>query len=227
MHIFFDLDGTLTDSSPGIVACINYALIELGHGAVTGDRLRGMIGAPLTRIFSTLLDGADEELLDRAVAAYRVRFNDVGIFENALYPGVAEVIDRLSQTGHTLQIVTAKPAVSARRVTEHFGIARFFRALHGPELSARECDKAALVSAALQVAGGDPGLAVMVGDRAADVVAARVHNIRAVAAGWGYGSRDELERAGPDYVAETVHDLIPWLDQAAVTVAPARDGIKM
>jgi phosphoglycolate phosphatase len=227
MHIFFDLDGTLTDSLPGIIGCINHALMALGHDAVTDDRLRSMIGAPLTRIFSTVLDCEDEELLDRAVAAYRVRFDEVGIFENALYPGVAEVIDRLSRTGHTLQIVTAKPAVSARRVAVHFGIARFFRALHGPELSARDCDKATLVGAALRIAGVDPGLAVMVGDRAADVLAARAHGVRAVAAGWGYGSRDELERAGPDYVAETVSDLSWWLDAATETVPPARDGFNM
>jgi len=81
--------------------------------------------------------------------------------------------------------VTAKPAVAARRVAVRFGIAGFFRALHGPELSARDCDKATLVGAALQVAGGDPGLAVMVGDRAADVIAARVHGVGAIAAGWG------------------------------------------
>ena len=87
MHIFFDLDGTLTDSSPGIVRCINHALMELGHDAVTDIQLRGMIGAPLTRIFSTVLDCEDDGLLDRAVAAYHRRFNEVGIFENALYPG--------------------------------------------------------------------------------------------------------------------------------------------
>lgn len=211
MHIFFDLDGTLTDSSPGINCCINHALVELGYVAMTDGRLRGMIGAPLTRIFSDLLGGEDAALLDRAVAAYRIRFNEVGIFESALYPGVAETLELLCRTGHTLQIVTAKPAVSARRVAAHFGIAGFFHAVHGPELAARDCDKATLVGAALQVAGGEPRVAVMVGDRAADVAAARVHGVRAIAAGWGYGSRDELARAGPDFVAETVFDLIPWL----------------
>ena len=227
MHIFFDLDGTLTDSSPGILRCINHALMELGHGPVTDGRLRGMIGAPLTRIFSDVLGGEDEVLLDRAVAAYRIRFNEVGIFENALYPGVAEVLESLCRTGHTLQIVTAKPAVAARRVAVHFGIVSFFRALHGPDLSARDCDKATLVGAALRVAGGDPRVAVMVGDRAVDVVAARVHGVRAIAAGWGYGTRDELERAGPDYVADTVFDLIRGLDAVTEPAAPVQDGIDL
>jgi len=227
MHIFFDLDGTLTDSSPGIICCINHALVELGHGTVTDDRLRGMIGSPLTRIFSDLLSCADDALLDRAVTAYRVRFNEIGIFENSLYPGVADALDVLSRTGHTLQIVTAKPAVAARRVVAHFGIAGFFRALHGPELSARDCDKADLVATALEFAGGDPHAAVMVGDRAADVLAAQGHRVRAVAAGWGYGSRDELEGAGPEYVAETLPDLVCWLRTVTRAVARRHSGTNM
>ncbi|HUE87872.1 MAG TPA: HAD hydrolase-like protein [Vicinamibacterales bacterium] len=225
MHIFFDLDGTLTDSSPGILRCVNHALAELGHSVVTDARLRGMIGSPLTRIFSDVLVCDDEAVLDRAVAAYRVRFNAVGIFENALYPGVAAALDHLCRSGHTLQIVTAKPAAAARRVAEHFGIAPFFRAMHGPELSARDCNKADLVGAALQVAGGNPRAALMVGDRAADMIAAREHRVRAVAAAWGYGSRDELERAAPEYVAETVPDLIRWV-QTVTSDATVKDGTR-
>jgi phosphoglycolate phosphatase len=222
MHIFFDLDGTLTDSSPGIIRCVNHALVELGHDAVTGDGLRGMIGSPLRRIFADVLACGDEVMLDRAVAAYRVRFNAIGIFENALYPGVADALADLCRAGHTLQIVTAKPAVSARRVAAHFGIDGFFRAVHGPELSARECDKADLVNAALEITGGDHRAAVMVGDRAVDVLAARQHRVRAVAAGWGYGTRDELEGAGPEYVAETVSDLVRWVRSAASPVLGLR-----
>jgi phosphoglycolate phosphatase len=197
MHIFFDLDGTLTDSSPGIIRCIKHALVELGYEAVTDERVRGMIGSPLTRIFSEVLVCDDPGLLDRAVAAYRARFRAIGIFENALYPGVALSLEELCRSGHTLQIVTAKPADAARRVAAHFGIAKFFRALHGPEPSARDCDKAVLVGGALQLAGGDARAAMMVGDRAMDIVAAREYGVRAVAAGWGYGSRDELEAPAP------------------------------
>ena len=215
MHIFFDLDGTLTDSSPGIIRCVNYALVELGHHAVTHDRVRRLIGAPLTRIFSDVLVCDDPGVLDRAVAAYRARFTAIGIFENALYPGVARSLETLCRSGHTLQIVTAKPADAAHQVAVHFDIARFFRALHGPQLSARDCDKAVLIGAALQLAGDDARAAMMVGDRALDIVAAREQGVRGVAAGWGYGSRCELESASPEYLAETMTDLLRWVDQAA------------
>ena len=222
MDLFFDLDGTLTDSSSGIIRCINHALVELGHERVADDRLLGMIGAPLTTIFRTLLGPTDVVGLDRAVAAYRTRFDDVGIFENALFPGIANALDELHRRGHVLQIVTAKPAASARRVVAHFEIARFFDAVHGPELGDRSCDKADLVGAALRVAGGDKNQTMMVGDRAEDVLAAHAHGIAAVGVGWGYGSRQELLNAGPAYVAESVAELVLWVHAASRLVAGRR-----
>ena len=213
MHLFFDLDGTLTDSSPGIVRCINHALIELGLDPADNGRLSNMIGLPLAAIFETVLGSSDAGLIDRAVAVYRTRFNNVGIFENALFPGISEALDLLRASGHTLQIVTAKPAVSARRVVTHFDIARFFDHVHGPALGDRSCDKADLVAAALLVAGGDKKQAVMVGDRAEDVLAGRANQIRAVGVGWGYGSRRDLDAAGPTYVAEDVTALVRWVHQ--------------
>jgi len=219
MHLFFDLDGTLTDSSPGIIRCINHALLEIGHEPVAGDRLLGMIGTPLATIFQTLLGSTDTVLRDRAVSAYRTRFNDAGIFENALFPGIANALDALHRDGHSLQIVTAKPAVSARRVAAIFGIARFFEAVHGAAPGDGSCDKADLVGEALQVAGGDHRQAMMIGDRAEDVRAARAHDVAAVAVGWGYGSRQELEDAGPAYVAETVAQLVDWVRTAGKRVS--------
>jgi phosphoglycolate phosphatase len=215
MHLFLDLDGTLTDSFIGIRRCVNHALAELGRDSVPDLRLRSMVGAPLTTIFRVLLDSDEAALLDRAVAAYRARFNAIGMFENQVFPGIPEALHTFRQFGHSLQVVTAKPAVSARRVVEHFALDGYFEAIHGPELTDRSCNKADLVKAALKVAGVHAAQAVMVGDRAEDVGAARAHGVRAVGAGWGYGSRAELTAAEPDYVAETVSDLVGWVQSAS------------
>ena len=211
MHLLFDLDGTLTDSGPGIVNCVNHALVELGHAAVAEAEIRGMIGAPLSRIFPRLFGSEDTSLVDRAIAAYRARFDEVGIFENELYPGIADALQALGDGGHTLQVVTAKPAVTARRVVEHFRIQHHFAALHGPELDQRTCDKADLVAAALRYAGGLDETVVMIGDRRDDVLAARAHGVTAVGAGWGYGSPDELAAAGAVFVARDVSALMEWI----------------
>ena len=209
MHLWFDLDGTLTDSFPGISRSINHALAELGRNPVPDARLRGLVGASLTAIFAELLKASDTALLDRAVAAYRDRFNTSGIFENSVFPGIPEALDEFRAAGHSMRVVTAKPAVSARRVLAHFALDAHFDAVHGPELAERACDKADLVAAALHEAGDSA--AVMIGDRAEDVRAARCHGIRAVGVGWGYGSRTELTDAIPDYIAETVSDLRAWV----------------
>src|ERR1700733_13835203 len=180
MHLFLDLDGTLTDSFIGIRRCVNHALVELGRDSVPDLQLRGMVGAPLTTIFGVLLDSDETALLDRAVAAYRERFNAIGIFENHVFPGIPEALHTFRELGHSLQVVTAKPTVSARRVVEHFALDGYFEAIHGPELTDRNCKTADLVKAALKVAGARVAEAVMVGDRAEDVSAARAHGVRAV-----------------------------------------------
>ena len=211
MHLFFDLDGTLTDSCTGIIRCVNHALEELGCAAEPDDRLRGMIGQPLTRIFGAVLNEGGDERIRRAIEAYRVRFDDVGIFENALYPGIAAALQTLEDTGHRLQVVTAKPAVTASRVLVHFGIDHHFDAVHGPELSDHGCDKAMLIKRALDHAGIEPPAAIMIGDRVDDVLAARAHHVRAIGAGWGYGSRAELMEAGAERVAGDVDELLTCL----------------
>ena len=210
-HLFFDLDGTLTDSCTGIIRCVNHALEELGCAHEPDARLRGMIGQPLTLIFGAVIDGATDAVIDRAIAAYRVRFNDVGMFENAVYPGVPEALAHLTAAGRKLQVVTAKPAVAASRILDHFGLAAYFDAVHGPALTDRGCDKGMLVGRALAHASAAPLDAIMIGDRVDDVLAAKAQQVRAIGAGWGYGSRAELLDAGADHVAESVEALVAHL----------------
>jgi phosphoglycolate phosphatase len=214
MTLLFDLDGTLTDSCTGICRCISHALATIGRAPVPEPRLRGMVGAPLSRIFGSVLDSHETSLLDQAIAAYRSRFEPIGMFENAVYEGVPEALQEFQAAGHSLHVVTAKPTVAAARVLEHFGLAGYFVSVHGPELTDRECDKAALVRAALEVTGEAPDAAAMVGDRADDVRAARAHGACAIAALWGYGSRTELEAARPDLLAENVAELTAWVRRA-------------
>jgi phosphoglycolate phosphatase len=215
MYLLIDLDGTLTDSFVGIGRCINHALSELGQASVPEAALRELVGAPLTEIFSRLLATDDHRLVDRAVTAYRARFNSVGIFENQVFPGIPEALRMFRASGHSLQVVTAKPAVSTRRVVRHFALDEFFEEIHGPALSDRTCKKAELVLTALRAVAADPTQAVMIGDRADDIVAARANGIRGVGAGWGYGSLSELTATRPDYLAQTVADLVKWVQSAS------------
>ncbi len=211
MQLLFDLDGTITDSSAGILRCINHALCGLGRPPAPEDRLLGTIGAPLTATFRALLGTDDRDQLDRAVEAYRQRYDVVGIFENRLFPGVAEALEELRRAGHAMRVVTVKPAVAARRVLAHFGLTALFDDVHGPSLADRACEKADRIGIALEAAGAPADGTVMIGDRADDVLGARRHRVRAVAAAWGYGRRADLLAAEPAFVAEDVNDLLRWL----------------
>ena len=194
--ILFDLDGTLTDPREGITRSIAYALGRMGVEPPPLADLTFAIGPPLRASLARLIGTESADAVERTLAFYRERFADVGLFENAVYDGVAETLAALSGSGATLFVATSKPRVYAERIIRHFALDAHFVAVHGCELDGTREDKRELLAHLLPRHGLDGTRATMIGDRGADMVAARHHNLRAVGALWGYGSREELEAAG-------------------------------
>jgi phosphoglycolate phosphatase len=204
MNVLFDLDGTLTDSRPGIVACIRHALERAGIPPPGEQELQRYIGPPLTHAFAQLLAaGVDAPCVAQAVAAYRERFTVTGMFENAVYEQIPAALDELATRGARLYVATSKPRIYAERILEHFGLAARFIAVFGSELDGRLGDKSELIAHALRSAALDPAESVMIGDREHDMLGA-VHN-RVYPAGvlWGYGSDEELRNAGAKRLLKT------------------------
>jgi phosphoglycolate phosphatase len=192
--LFFDLDGTLTDPKPGITASIQYALQKLDRAVPSQDELVWCIGPPLRASFVTLLGG--DELADRAVALYRERFGDVGLFENSVYPDIADVLPLLTQPSRRMFVATSKPHVFAKRIIDHFGLAGHFEHVFGSELDGTRVHKADLLAYALEQTGVDASRALMIGDRSHDVNGAKTNGMDAIGVTYGYGSREELITAG-------------------------------
>ena len=188
--IFLDLDGTLTDPKPGITRSVIHALQKLGLPAPEEDELKWVIGPALVDSFARL--GVSDP--DLALAAYRERYTDVGLFENAPFDGVHEVLERMA-AHHRLCIMTAKPHAYAKRITEKFGIAPFMFREYGPELDGTRNDKGELLAYALADLGVEASDCVMVGDRHHDFDAARVNGMASVAVTWGYGDEEEYRSA--------------------------------
>jgi phosphoglycolate phosphatase len=180
---------------------------------VTAD-LDHFIGPPLFRTFCTLLDCADNETIEHAIAAYRERFTTVGILENRVYSGIPEVLETLERTGYQLYLVTVKPAPFATRILQHFDLAARFVSVHAPGLADRDIQKASLIREALDARGLAPRAVMMVGDRAEDVEGARHSGVRSIAVTWGYGSRAELEAARPDHLINSPGELLGVLGAA-------------
>lgn len=192
--VFLDLDGTLTDPKPGITACIQHALTRLDRPVPHADELEWCIGPPLHDSFAQLLGG--EADVDRAVALYRERFGDVGLFENAVYDGVVDMLDALQAGGARLHLATSKPLVYAEQITAHFGLDAWLDCQFGSELGGRNADKRNLLADALARTGASAANAVMIGDRKHDMIGAAHNGIAAWGVLYGYGSEDELTAAG-------------------------------
>lgn len=208
--VLFDLDGTLTDPKVGITTSIRHAMRELGRPLGPEVDLDWCIGPPLIDAFARLLDG-DRALAEAGVAAYRARYGTVGLFENAVYPGIPDLLEALVADGRRLVLATSKPRVFAARILDHFDLARRFDAIHGSELDGTRVHKTDLLPWILEVEAIDPAAAVMVGDREHDVIGARAAGVATIGVAWGYGGEGELARAGAARLVETVDALADLL----------------
>jgi len=194
--ILFDLDGTLTDSAPGILASVRHALGRAGLADPGDAVLRRFVGPPLLDSFQRYC-GLTEDGARRAIADYREYYTAGGLFENRVYDGVPAMLDRLAAGGMRLLVATAKPEPYAQRILEHFGLADRFEAVHGATLDGQRIHKHEVIAWALAHTQ-EPGCVVMAGDRANDVEGAHMNGMPCIGVR-GYG--DEMELAGAEYLA--------------------------
>jgi phosphoglycolate phosphatase len=211
----FDLDGTLSESEPGIVGCLATALAAVGVSVPPVEVLRLAIGPP----FETALPdiGVPVAAVPTVIAAYRERYEAGGLFETRLYDGIIEMLDALDAFGVALALATSKPQRTAERVLAHLGLSDRFRAVAGATYDASRRTKGAVIGHALGALGVGAGPhVVMVGDRHHDIDGAREHGIDTIAVGWGYGDADEHRAADAWARAEHPAEVV-----ALVTASPA------
>lgn len=201
--VIFDLDGTLTESEPGITKSVQYALEQMNRPPLDAATLRRFIGPPLRESFIAVAGMAEDEA-DEAVRIYRERFSTVGWMENSVYEGIAPLLRALKAGGAYVAIATGKPEVFSRKIIDYFGLAPYIDRLEAITLSDHHADKVALVRRALPERYER---ACMVGDRAGDMEGALGNGIDGIGALYGYGTREELENAGARFIAASVNAL--------------------
>ena len=206
--VFFDLDGTLTDPKLGITRCIQHAMERLGRTPPEADDLHWCIGPPLRSSFARLLESAEDDLLDQALAFYRDRFSTIGLFENSLYPDAPGAVRALRALGYRTFVVTAKPQIFAERIVEHFSLEGLFERVHGSELDGRRTDKGDLIAHVLAQEGLEPSRVVMVGDREHDAIGAARCAVRCIGVTYGYGTESELLAQGVTRLARSPGDIV-------------------
>ena len=207
--LLFDLDGTLTDSTEGIIRCLDHALEQMGFD-IPEDKNK-FLGPPLYRSFADFC-GMNEEQVSEAVRIFRERYSTVGLFENRVYEGIPEMLERLKNGGKRLMVATSKPDVYAVRIFERFGLAQFFEFVGGANINGTRNNKDEVIEYVFDKCNiTDRSKVLMIGDRRQDVLGAHKTGIKCMGILWGFGSAEELTEAGADYIAATPQEAADML----------------
>lgn len=208
-NLLFDLDGTLTDSAPGILNCVRYALSEMNFPEPP-DIMR-FVGPPLCESFPDFC-GMDDEQTKEAIRLYRSRYSTVGLLENTVYDGIPEMLERLKKGGRRLFVATSKPEVFSVRILDKFGLFDYFELIGGAATDGTRDTKHDVIRYLLDKADiHDTSDVLMIGDRKHDIIGAHSLGIRCMAVLWGYGSTDEFNEHGADYIISEPSDLADTL----------------
>ncbi len=213
--VLLDLDGTLVESKPGIVASYDAALRDLGHEPDRAFDLDFVIGPVLGDVMGTVLAHYGDDRVEAAIAAYRRHYAETGLFGAAPYDGIPALLERLRAEGLALFLATSKRTAFAVRILDHLGLSGHFAGLYGSEPDGFRDHKPELIADILRRHDLRPEETVMVGDRRYDVAGAHANGLRAVGVLWGYGGRAELEAAGADWIAATPADLLEIVTPAS------------
>lgn len=201
--LFFDLDGTIVDSSEGIFASVRYAMAKMQLEPLTDKQLRRFIGPPLSKSFEKL--GLSPESAAEGVAYYRENYRAGGIFQAQVYDGIATLLAQLGRDPEiSVYLATSKPEVFAKQILEHFQLAAHFDGIYGADMAGERVAKEAVLAYALAAAGTkDKKQAWMIGDREHDMIGGALNGVTPVGVLWGFGDQQELATAGAKYLVET------------------------
>lgn len=211
--VFFDLDGTLTESAPGITNSVAHALAKWNIEVEDLSQLNCFVGPPLKESFMKYYDFSEEDAI-KAVAEFRAYYAVKGLFENAVYDGVPELLEKIKASGRKVMLATSKPEELSFRILEHFDLMKYFDEFAGATMDERRTTKSEVIEyllGKLPKEERDVSKIVMVGDREHDVIGSGEFGIDCIGVLYGYGDREELETAGAKYIAKTPLDVFEYL----------------
>ena len=210
-YILFDLDGTITESGPGIMNSVEYALNKMNREVGERDILKKFIGPPLTESMEKYYGMSEEEAL-LGVKYYREYYHDKGIYENRVYDGLEEVLKKINEAGKQAIVATSKPEKYAKIIIDHFHLTQYFACVAGMEMDGGRGTKAQVITYALEKNDiTDKSKVLMIGDREHDVIGAHENGLDCLSILYGFGSRKEFEEAGADYIRENVEDILQFV----------------
>lgn len=211
-YCFWDLDGTLTDSAPGITHSVRYAMEKMGQPLAPDKDLTCFIGPPLLYSFENYL-GLSPEDSQRAVDYYRECYRAGAMLECNVYDGVHKTLAELNTRSIICVLATCKPHEFANRIIEHFDLKKYFSFVSGPEMDGTRNEKHEVIAYAMEnLHISSPDAVLMVGDRRDDVVGAAKCKMDCVGVRWGFGTEEELQKAGAVGIISRPDELLSFFD---------------
>lgn len=206
--VLFDLDGTLTDPGDGIVNSVAYALKKYGIEVEDKKSLYKFIGPPLVVSFSTYY-GFTEEKSREAISYYREYYKEKGINECKLFDGIKELLISLKNAGYEIALATSKPEVFAHRVLENYDIQNYFDFIGGATIdeTTRYTKEHVIEYVLSNINQKDRTKILMIGDRHFDINGAKAYNLDSMGVTFGYGTYEELNEAGADYIVNSPKEI--------------------
>lgn len=212
--LFFDLDGTLTDSHEGITKSVSYALVCLGYNEPDLNDLFGFIGPPLLDSFQKYY-GMEESEAKEAIRLYRERYSVTGKYENYPYEGIPELLENLKKQNRKLIIASSKPTQFVEDILKKFELYDYFDVVQGADMAGLKGTKEDVIKGAMESLGindDNKKDVVMIGDRHYDILGAKFFGIDSIGVNYGFRqSENELKEAGATYVVDTVSELAELL----------------
>lgn len=203
--VLFDLDGTVVDTIPHILASFRHATADVLGEALPDDELMHHVGVPLARQMRYFTD--DEEIAERLLTSYR-EFNRRTHDEMArLYPNTLSALETLAGTGLPMGIVTSKSRMMAQRAIDLFDLNRYFPVLVTADDTETHKPDPEPVRLGASLLGVDPARSVYVGDSPADIESGNGAGAGTIAATWGVASRERLMAASPDAIIDDISEL--------------------
>lgn len=211
--ILFDLDGTLLNTEEGISKCVRYALEKFGIQESDQKKIRRFIGPPLFDSFQREY-GFSEEDSWKAVAYYRERYDDVGVWECELYPKIEETLQKLQEKGYRIGVASSKPEKFCPLLLEHFGIAKYFEVIGGAASDGKAGSKAAVLTEVLKrFEVTDRSEVVLIGDTRYDALGAKEVGVDCIGITYGFEPDVDSMRAAGAYICDTLEEVAAHLEK--------------
>ena len=205
-NFFFDLDGTINDSSEGIIKAVKYALKKFDIEVNDQKLLKRYIGPPLMDCFMEI-NHLNSEQSQMALQYYREYYNVTGKYENRVYDGIVDLLESLYGLGVNLYVATSKPEDVMNDIVNHFDLRKYFKGVYGASLDSKRNKKTAVIKYALKCGNIDSKTSIMIGDHKHDILGAKDNGLKSIAVTYGYGDIVDIINAKPDYKVDSVKEL--------------------